>query len=483
MTSEQTNNVRVRFAPSPTGYLHIGGARTAIFNWLFARHHHGKFLLRIEDTDFARSDQKMVQAIYDGLIWLGLDWDEEPIFQSTRLEKYWQIAQQLLENNQAYYCYCSQEKLAERREKLDKKDELAYRYDGHCRNLSEEEKKRFEAQRMPKVVRFKVDPGKTVFQDIVYGSLTIDNKEIDDFIIMRNDGIPTYNFAVVVDDRDMRISHVIRGDDHLSNTPKQVMLYQALGWKQPNFAHVPLILGPDKKRLSKRHGATSVSEYDAAGYLPDAMLNFLSLLGWSPGDNREIMTKQQLIDSFSLKGIVKKSAVFDETKLIWMNGQYINQMSDDEILNKILPILKERGFIEEGKINDSCIRRVVSLLKPKVKKIADFANLGFYFFIDPDRYDPKAVNTHWQDEAVVDRLKELNERILNLEIFDTITIESTIRNLAEELNISAAKLIHPIRLALTGVSVGPGLFELMEVLGKKTVTKRINKAVSWITKQ
>ena len=482
MTPEQTNKVRVRFAPSPTGYLHIGGARTAIFNWLFARHHDGKFLLRIEDTDFARSDQKMVQAIYDGLNWLGLDWDEEPIFQSTRLEKYRQITKQLLENDQAYYCYCSQEKLAERRKKLGEKDERAYRYDGHCRNLAEGERKKLAAQGLPKVVRFKVEPGKTVYHDIIYGSLTIDNSEIDDFIIMRTDGIPTYNFAVVCDDHDMQISHVIRGDDHLSNTPKQVMLYRAFDWQQPNFAHVPLILGSDKKRLSKRHGATSVSEYDAVGYLPQAMLNFLSLLGWSPGDNREIMTKQQLIDSFSLKGIVKKSAVFDETKLIWMNGQYISQMSDDEILNKILPILKQRKLVEDGKVNDIYIRRVISLLKPKIKKISDFANLGFYFFKDPDQYDPGAIKKYWQDKAVVDRLTETNKRLSDPDSFDAATIENIVRNLAEKLGIVAAKLIHPIRLALTGFSVGPGLFELMEVLGKEVVLKRIKKAINWLNK-
>jgi len=483
MTQKQTNNVRVRFAPSPTGYLHIGGARTAIFNWLFSRHHHGKFLLRIEDTDFARSDQKMVQAIYDGLNWLGLDWDEEPIFQSSQVEKYRQIAQQLVEKNQAYYCYCSQEKLAERRKKLGEKDERAYRYDGHCRNLTNEEKKRLEAEGLPKVVRFKVEPGKTIYDDEVHGSLTIDNNEIDDFIIMRTDGIPTYNFAVVVDDHDMQISHVIRGDDHLSNTPKQLRLYQALSWKVPNFAHVPLILGSDKKRLSKRHGATSVSEYDAAGYLPEAMLNFLSLLGWSPGDNREIMTKQQLIDSFSLKGIGKKSAVFDETKLIWMNGQYINQMSDDEILNKILPILRERKLVEDDKVDDIYIQRVISLLKPKIKKISDFANLGSYFFKDPDRYDPKAKEKYWQDNAVVDRLTAINQRLSVTDSFDATTIENIVRKLAEEFEISASKLIHPIRLALSGVSVGPGIFELMEVLGKETVLIRINHAVNWITKQ
>lgn len=482
MTSELTEKVRVRFAPSPTGYLHIGGARTAIFNWLFARHHHGKFLLRIEDTDFARSEQKMVQAIYDGLKWLGLNWDEQPIFQSWRLERYKQIAQQLIQKDQAYYCYCSQERL-ERRKELDEKDERAYRYDGHCRNLSNHDKKRLEAEGLPKIVRFKTEPGKTIFFDEVHGSLTINNNEVDDFIILRSDEIPTYNFAVVVDDHDMAISHIIRGDDHLSNTPKQVMLYQVFDWQQPKFAHVPLIIGSDKKRLSKRHGATSVSEYEQAGYLPETMLNFLSLLGWSPGDDREIMTRKELIEKFSLKGIAKKSAVFDEVKLIWMNGQYINVMRDDEILQKILPILKQKQLLEGGKFDDVYLQRVISLLKPKIKKVSDFINLGLYFFKDPNQFDPKAVNKYWNDSAVVKRLKEVNNGISTLETFDTITIEKTIRNLAEELGISAAKLIHPIRLSLTGVSVGPGLFELMEVLGKEVIQRRIAKAINWLSKE
>jgi glutamyl-tRNA synthetase len=481
MFDEKSDNVRVRFAPSPTGYLHIGGARTAIFNWLFARHYNGKFLLRIEDTDFARSDPKMVQAIYDGLEWLGLDWDEEPIFQSTRLERYRQISQQLIENNQAYYCYCSQQKLAEQKE-LGEKDERSYRYDGHCRNLSNDEKMSFESQGLPRVIRFKVEPGETSFNDEVHGSLTIDNNEIDDLIIIRSDGIPTYNFAVVVDDHDMEISHVIRGDDHLSNTPKQIMIYQALEWQVPKFAHVPLILGSDKKRLSKRHGATSVSDYESAGYLPEAMLNFLSLLSWSPGDDREIITKQELIENFSLQGISKKSAIFEEAKLIWMNGQYINQMSDNEILMKIVPVLKDRKLVNESKFNETYIKRAISLLKPKIKKISDFVDLGFYFFKDPDHYDQEAINKYWQDQAVVDRLNNTSKRLASIDRFDATNIENVIRNLSEELGIAAAKLIHPIRLALTGFGVSPGLFEVMEVLGKEAVLRKINKAIHWLSK-
>ncbi|MDZ7377161.1 MAG: glutamate--tRNA ligase [candidate division KSB1 bacterium] len=476
---ESKDRVRVRFAPSPTGYLHIGGARTAIFNWLFARHEGGKFLLRIEDTDFARSDPKMVQAIYDGLTWLGLNWDEPPIFQSQRLSRYQQIAQQLIDNNHAYYCYCDHQRLASRKE-LDEHDERAYRYDGHCRYLSLQERQKLENEGKSRVVRLKVNPGQTHFSDEVHGSLTVDNKTIDDFIILRSDGIPTYNFAVVVDDHDMAISHVIRGDDHLSNTPKQILIYQALGWNAPKFAHVPLILGPDKKRLSKRHGATSVSEYQAAGYLPEAMLNFLALLGWSPGDDREIMTQTELIESFSLKAISKKSAVFDEAKLVWMNGEYISRMNDDELVQRVVPILQQQDLLHNHQVNEIYIKKALSLLKPKIKRLTDFATLGYYLFRDPEQYDQEAVKKYWEEQEVVDRLREEQDRLVALEQFDAMSIEHAIRKLADELSISAAKLIHPTRLALTGFGVSPSLFDLMALLGKETVIRRIERAINWL---
>jgi len=479
MAPEQKDNVRVRFAPSPTGYLHIGGARTAIFNWLFARHYNGKFLLRIEDTDFARSDPKMIQAIYDGLRWFGLDWDEEPIFQSKRLKIYQQISQQLIESDKAYYCYCSP-KIRTDQHKTDENNEHVYQYDGHCRNLSAEERQRLEAQGLPKVVRFKTEPGKTQFYDEVHGSLTIDNNEIDDFIIIRSDGMTTYNFAVVVDDYDMGISHVIRGDDHLSNTPKQIMLYQALGWEQPKFAHVPLIFGSDKKRLSKRHGATAVSEFESNGYLHETMLNFLSLLGWSPGDNREVLTKEELIQNFDLKGISPKSAIFDEAKLIWMNGQYISSMNDDVLVEKVLPILRQKNIVKENNVDKIYIKRAISLLKSRIKKISDFAELGSYLFKDPDQYEKKAVEKYWCGDNIINRLYYISKSLTRLDGFNANRIEKSIRDLAEEMQLSAAKLIHPLRVALTGFSVSPGLFELIEVLGKETVLRRINKAIDWL---
>ena len=363
MLFENSNNIRVRFAPSPTGYLHIGGARTAIFNWLFARHHHGKFFLRIEDTDISRSDKKMVLAIYDGLRLLGLDWDEDVVFQSSRLNLYQDTCQQLLDNRKAYYCYCSQERLAGLRQSNKK---ASYLYDGHCKNLSDEEKQKLEKQEIPRVIRFNVPRGKTVFNDEVHGSLTFDNDEIDDFVIMRSDNIPTYHLAVVVDDFNMKISHVIRGDDHLTNTPKQVLIYRALNWQMPKFAHVPMILSSDKIRLSKRHGATSVSDFDHQGYFPEAMFNFLALLGWSTGDDREILTKEELIQNFSLKKLRKSSAIFDEKKLAWMNGQYLNQASDECIYQKVLPLLKEKSEFQISDFSEQYIKTAISLLKSKL---------------------------------------------------------------------------------------------------------------------
>ena len=471
------NEVRVRFAPSPTGYLHIGGARTAIFNWLFAKHHNGKFLLRIEDTDLSRSSEEMVQAIFNGLQWLSLRWDEEPVYQSERIDYYKQICDKLISSNKAYFCYCSHERLAQLKEQAAKQ-KSDYQYDRYCRNLTVQEKQKLEDKKIPKVIRFKVEKGETKFTDAVHGSLTFDNEEIDDFVILKSDGMPTYHLAVVADDNKMNITNVIRGDDHISNTPKQVLLYDALGWKPPLFAHVPLILGPDKKRLSKRHGATSISEYINIGYTSEAMLNFLALLGWSPGDNREIMTSEELIEAFSFSGISKKSAVFEEKKLLWMNDQYISNYSDEKLAEKVIPILEKKGLIDSERVEKGDIKTVVRLLKPKIKLLSDFAELGSYFFADPFNYDEKARNKYWNNIDVVSRLKALNKKLVNLDKFNAEKIEKELRGLAEELNISAAKLIHPTRLALTGFGVSPGLFELIEVLGKETVLRRIQKAIN-----
>jgi len=470
--NEQNKEVRVRFAPSPTGYLHIGGARTAIYNWLYAKQHHGKFYLRIEDTDAVRSDEKMVHAIINGLHWLGLSWDDEIIFQSNRVKYYHKICQQLLRTGKAYYCYC----------KTDKdNDKNNFRYNGHCRELSEYRRQEYENCNSSKVIRFKVEKGVTSFQDIVHGSLEFNNDEIGDFVILRSDGMPTYHLAVVADDFDMHITHIIRGDDHLSNTPKQVMLYQAMNWSIPQFAHVPLILGSDKKRLSKRHGATSVEEYKSAGYYSKALFNYLVLLGWSPGNNKEIMSINELIDIFSLSTISKNSAIFDEMKLRWMNDQYISQLPDAELTGIIIPLLKQSSLLNEKNVDTPYVSRVVHLLKPKVKLFSDFINYGKYFFIDPEEYDEKAKTKYWGEISVIGLLQAFLTKMEKMKIFDAATFEENLRNLANESNISAAKLIHPIRLALTGFGVSPGIFELMEVLGKDLVKRRLQKAINYLS--
>jgi len=438
-------------------------------------------LLRIEDTDFSRSDKKMVQAIFDGLRWLGFDWDEDVIYQSERMKLYQKVCQQLIDSGNAYYCYCSQERLRDIR-RINPQNRDSYFYDKFCRNLSKDESEELEKQHAPRVVRFKTNPGKTIFKDEIHGSLTFNNDEIDDFVILRSDNIPTYHLAVVVDDSEGKITHVIRGDDHLTNTPKQVMLYQALKRHIPSFAHVPLILGSDKKRLSKRHGATSVSDFESQGFLPEAMLNFLALLGWSPGNNQEVLDKQTLIESFDLISINKNPAIFDETKLAWMNSEYINQTRVDDLYEKILPFLKEKEEFNIACYSEKYIKKSLEMLQPRLKLLTDFVKYGNYFFKDPDEYEEKAVKKHWRGENLVERLKESKSTLANLIEFDEENIENSIRQLAEKLNVGAGKLIHPIRVALTGVAVSPGLFELIAVLGKETTARRLDKAIEFITR-
>ncbi|MFQ5822544.1 MAG: glutamate--tRNA ligase [bacterium] len=481
MEPSKVVKVRVRFAPSPTGYLHVGSARTAIFNWLFARKYHGKFLLRIEDTDVARSGEEMVQAIFNGLRWLGLDWDEEPVFQSERFHVYKQYAERLVEEGKAYRCYCTQERLqAVRENALREKKEV--KYDRYCLNLTETEKAAHEKEDVPYVIRFKVEDGFTSFVDEVYGQLRFDNNQIDDFVILRSDGIPTYHLAVVVDDKEMNITHIIRGDDHLTNTPKQVLLYKAFGWECPVFSHVPLILGPDRQRLSKRHGATSIEEYEKAGYLPEAVLNFLALLGWSSGDDRELFTRDELIEAFDLSGISKKSAVFDEKKLEWMNGQYLNKIDNEELLQRVQLYLTDAGFITPNFVseNKEYLLRIVGLLKTRIRRLTEFSKLSRYFFTEPEEYEEVGVQKHWKDPMLIERFYSLIDRLAEIQEFSQGNIEKAIRSLAEQMNISAAKLIHPMRLAITGYSASPGLFEIMEILGQETVLRRLRKAIEYL---
>jgi glutamyl-tRNA synthetase len=481
MSSLKASEVRVRFAPSPTGYLHIGGARTAVFNYLFARKHGGKFLLRIEDTDLARSGQDMVQAILDGLTWLGLSWDEPPVYQSSRFPIYRARAAELVEKGRAYRCYCTREELERERQEARQRGE-GYRYSGRCRHLTAEQRAAYEREGRKPVIRFAVEPGVTRFYDHVHGEVEINNAQLDDFVLLRSDGVPTYHLAVVVDDHEMGITHVIRGDDHLSNTPKQVLLYEAFGWPKPEFAHVPLILGPDRKRLSKRHGATSVGEYASKGYLPEAVVNFIALLGWSPGDDREIMTLDEMIQAFDLSGISKASAIFDEAKLEWMNGVYISSYDLAKLAEKALPFFaREFGWDEEeAKRQRPYVEKVVGLLKLRVKKLGDFPVVGRYFFTDPDGFEAEGVRKHFVDADVPQWLELLAAELERCEPFEAGVIERTLRDLAQRLGIKAAQLIHPSRLAVTGRTGGPGLFELFAVLGKGVVVRRLRRAAELV---
>ena len=466
-----------RFAPSPTGFLHVGGARTALFNYLFARKNEGVFRLRIEDTDRNRSSEEMTQKIFDGLKWLGMDWDGEVVFQGANVERHREMASLLLEKGWAYRCFCTPEDLAEKRKKADPKKAGSYFYDKTCRNLSPAEIRGHLEQNKPFAIRFKTPEGQTSWEDAVHGEIKINNREIDDFIILRSDRSPVYQLAVVVDDHDMGITHVIRGDDHLSNTPKQILLYLAFGWNIPLFVHLPLILGPDKKRLSKRHGATSVEEYRKAGVLPEAMFNYLVFLGWSPGENREIMSREEIINRFSLDGISKNSPIFDEKKLFWMNGPYLSHKDAAELLPEIVRIWEENGFLDKKRSAEEkeWLLAVIDLLKTRAHNFADFADMGSYFFLDPESYQAKGVKKYFDNSKVWKWLEKTALKLSELTEFNETTIEETVRGIAAEYEIAAAKLIHPLRLALTGRTASPGLFEVMKLLGKETVLRRLQK--------
>jgi glutamyl-tRNA synthetase len=435
---------RVRFAPSPTGYLHVGGARTALFNWLFARRHGGTFVLRIEDTDAERSSWEMVAGIVDGLRWLGLDWDEgpdvggphAPYFQSQRTELYREHAQALVRDGKAY------------------QDEGA--------------------------VRFRVPPGQTRFLDLVHGAIEFENEHIENFVILRSDGLPTYHLSVVVDDIDMAITHVVRGDDHISNTPKQVLLYQAFGKPAPEFAHVPLIMGPDKKRLSKRHGATSVTEYERLGYLPEAMVNFLALLGWSPGGDREVLSRDELKQLFTLEGISGGNAVFNAEKLDWFNQQHIGRLPGDDLLRRVEGRLRDAGVWRDALNSDESawIMKVLELLKPRVRTFDQLVEEVRPFLVDQPEIDPAAAAKHLTPE-IRPLLSQFATTLDGLEPFDPATVEQALRATAEQAGVKAAALIHATRVAATGRSVSAGLFELLVLLSRKRVVERLNRAVNY----
>jgi glutamyl-tRNA synthetase len=474
-------SVRVRFAPSPTGALHIGGARTALFNWLFARNQNGKFILRIEDTDRERSTLEANRAIFHGLEWLGLDWDEGPnadglfgpYYQTERLKIHQKYAQQLIEQGKAYYCFCTPEELEKKRKEAAARKE-APRYDGKCRKLPEEDIKKLTESGKPKVIRFLLPPiGDTVVEDLIRGKVVFKNELLDDFVILKSDGFPTYNFACVVDDRLMEITHVIRGDDHLSNTPRQILLYQAFGWELPKFAHIPMILGKDKARMSKRHGATSVIEYSKMGYLPEAMLNYIAKLGWGCGD-QEIFSRDELIEKFALEGVNKSSAVFDVDKLNWLNGQYIRKILPERLVDLCEPLLIE-AF---GAHDINYISKVVAAFHDRLVLIPDIVSLSGYFFKDDFEYDPKGVEKYFKPENSRKILETLRESLGKVEPFTKEKIEPVFKQLAAEMNVKLGVVIHPCRLALTGRIESPPMYDVVEILGKEKVKKRLEKAIS-----
>jgi len=476
---------RVRFAPSPTGYLHVGGARTALFNWLYARRHGGTFVLRIEDTDVQRSSADMVAGIVDGLRWLGLDWDEGPevggshgpYFQSERLDRYRKAAARLVAEGRAYYCYCSPERLRAEREKAEARGD-AWQYDRACLALSAEQIAAREASGAPRAIRFNVPATQASFDDIVHGRIAFDPHAIEDFVILRSDNYPTYHLSVVVDDVEMRITHVIRGDDHISNTPKHLLLFEALGAPAPAFAHVPLILGGDKKRLSKRHGATSVTEYRRQGYLPSAMVNFLALLGWSPGGDRELMSAGELVASFSLEGISGGNAVFNVEKLDWMNGQYIGRLPVGELAAAAAPFVAEAGLSLPS--DPAWWHRLLDLLRPRAKRLTDFVELARPFLVDTVEYDSSAIAQHLSAPDVAGHLTALAVALRTVEPFDESHVEAVVRRTAAERGITAGSLIHATRVALTGRTTSPGLFEMIALLGRERTVVRLEELVNFL---
>ncbi len=477
-------SVRLRFAPSPTGFLHVGGARTALFNWLYCRRHGGTFVLRIEDTDIERSSMDMVTGILSNMQWLGLTWDEgpgiggphAPYFQTERLDKYRAAASALVSSGHAYRCYCKPEDLKAKRDAAQAAGGV-WSYDRTCRKLSDADRAAREAVGLPSAVRFNVpDDGRTTFHDLVHGDIEVDHVNIEDFVVLRSDGNPTYHLSVVVDDVEMEITHVVRGDDHISNTPKQVLLYQAMKAKVPAFAHVPLILGPDKKRLSKRHGATSVGEYERLGYLPEAMVNFLALLGWSPGDDQELFTRDELIGRFSLEGISGGNAVFNPEKLDWFNQQHIMRLSGEEILSRLGPDLAAAGLTDDALADRARTIAAIDLVKPRAKRLPDIVSQLRPFISEDFRRDEAAVAKHLSAPDLGPHLAAWRSRLSDLSSFDPAVTEAALRSLAEERGIKAGVLIHATRVAVTGQAVSPGLFEVLAVIGRERVLRRLDAA-------
>ncbi len=473
--------MRVRFAPSPTGYLHVGGARTALFNWLMARGAGGVFVLRIEDTDRERSSDAMTAAILEGLGWLGLDWDEGPFHQADGLDRHRLAVGRLLESGAAYRCFCTPAQLEERRAAATGGD--AFRYDRTCLAADAGESAKRSRDGEVFAVRFQIPEGATEWDDLVHDRMHYAHEDIEDFVIQRSDGTPTYNLAVVADDIEMRITHVVRGDDHLANTPKQILLYQALGEPLPQFGHLPMILGPDAKRLSKRHGATAVGEYEEQGLLPEALVNFLALLGWNPGDDQEIMSTEELIARFSVERINKKSAVFDPEKLAWMNSQHLSGKDAPELFPLVLSRWIGAGLLSEAEAADrrDWLHRLIDLLKPRTRVLDDFVWQARPYLAPRVEYDPAATAKHWANaEATASGLDEIQSALAALDEWSGEAVEEVLRELAAKRGVGFGKVVHPLRLALSGGSVSPGIDQVLVVMGPAMVSQRIAAAIEWL---
>jgi len=477
--------IRVRFAPSPTGHLHIGGARTALFNYLFARHNNGKFILRIEDTDRTRSTDEYIETIIEGMKWLRLEWDEGPFRQTDRFDVYRNYVDKLLKEGNAYYCYCTPEELEQRRKNAMAQGKSP-RYDERCRNLESQEAKRSrlgespEATRVQAAVRFKMpQEGQAVVDDLIRGKVVFENDQLDDLIIMRSDGTPTYNFTVVVDDVDMDITHVIRGDDHLNNAPKQIHIYKALGHEIPLFAHLPMILGADKTRLSKRHGATSVMAYQEMGYLPDALVNYLVRLGWSYGD-QEVFTREELIKYFTFENVGKAAAVFNPEKLLWLNSQYIIKSNPEELADMVMPFLENAGIIQKGQnIDRQWLSKAIKTLQERAKTLVELANSLRYYIAEDVQFDEKA-KAKFLNEKSKALLIELRDSLSSIADFTTTELEKIFKAIIEKHNAKLGALAQPVRVAITGGTESPGIFEVLEVLGKDKTIKRLERAIKTI---
>ena len=484
------NDVRVRIAPSPTGFLHIGTAKTALFNWLFARKYNGTFILRLEDTDIERSTEEFAQALCEAFHWLGIEWDEGPEFgdvpqkgdfgpyrQSQRRELHRKEAFRLLEEGKAYKCFCTKEELEQMREQA-RQEKRPPRYNGKWRDAAPEQV--VAMGDAPYAIRFKVPEGETVIQDLVQGEVRTQNREYDDFVILKPNGDPVFHLAVVVDDGMMKISHVIRGDDHLTNAARHVMLFNALGYQLPAFAHLPMVLDETGKKYSKRMHGANVLDWRNDGYLPEALINYVVLLGWTPEDEgRELFTRDELIQHFSAERLGASPAKFDIKKLQWLNGQHIRRLTPEQLRDRVVPILEKAGFDTTEK-SEAWLTKMAEICQTKIPTLNDIVPYTDFFFVEPAEYEEKAVKKQWQKEEAPDKMRTIRSILQDIVSWDHDTIKAAYEKLSEEAGVGLGQFVHPTRLACTGKSIGPGLFELLELLGKDACLARIDKAIQFI---